>query len=73
LRPVRQNALPPPIDLSTRQEQIFALFRQHGSMTIDALASRSAIAPQTIHPDINTLCETSARRRTAAGADSRAW
>jgi DeoR family glycerol-3-phosphate regulon repressor len=56
------------MNLSTRQEQIFALFRQHGSMTIDSLASHFAVAPQTIRRDINTLCEAAVLRRQHGGA-----
>jgi DeoR family glycerol-3-phosphate regulon repressor len=54
--------------LSARQEQIVVLFRQHGSMTIDALADHFAVAPQTIRRDINTLCDAAVLQRQHGGA-----
>ncbi|CAN7148365.1 DeoR/GlpR family DNA-binding transcription regulator [Trinickia sp. LjRoot230] len=56
------------MSLSPRQEQIVTLFRQHGAMSVDDLAGRFEVAPQTIRRDINSLCEANVLRRTYGGA-----
>jgi len=54
--------------LSARQEKIVALFRQHGSISVDSLASHFAVTSQTIRRDINALCDANVLRRHHGGA-----
>ena len=54
--------------LSPRQHQILALSRQLGSVTVEDLAQRYDVTPQTIRRDINQLCEENLLRRYHGGA-----
>ncbi|AJZ74851.1 DeoR/GlpR family DNA-binding transcription regulator [Pandoraea apista] len=56
------------MDLSERQTRIVALFRQHGEMSVDALADHFGVATQTIRRDVNTLCDANVLRRYHGGA-----
>lgn len=51
-----------------RQEQILALVRQRGFVSIDALAAHFDMTPQTIRRDINQLCDKDLLRRYHGGA-----
>jgi DeoR family glycerol-3-phosphate regulon repressor len=51
-----------------RREQIVDLVHQHGFVTIDALARRFGVTPQTIRRDINQLSEKATLRRYHGGA-----
>ncbi|MGD9508624.1 MAG: DeoR/GlpR family transcriptional regulator [Geminicoccaceae bacterium] len=51
-----------------RRTQIVDLVRQQGFVTIDALAQRFAVTPQTVRRDINALCEQSVLQRHHGGA-----
>lgn len=56
------------MELSERQTRIVALFRQHGEMSVDALAEHFGVATQTIRRDVNTLCDANVLRRYHGGA-----
>lgn len=56
------------MDLSERQTRIVALFRQHGEMSVDALAEHFGVATQTIRRDVNLLCDANVLRRYHGGA-----
>ena len=51
-----------------RHAQTLDLVRRHGFMTIEALAERFAVTPQTIRRDINELSEKALLRRYHGGA-----
>lgn len=51
-----------------RQRQIVDLARQHGRVTVDDLASRFDVTPQTIRKDLNDLCDQQVLSRTHGGA-----
>jgi len=51
-----------------RQNDILELVRRQGFMTIDELAQRFAVTPQTIRRDINALSDASLLRRYHGGA-----
>lgn len=53
---------------NSRQEQILALVRQRGFVSIEALAAHFEVTPQTIRRDINLLCEKELLRRYHGGA-----
>ena len=53
---------------SDRREQIVELVRQHGFVSIESLARRFGVTPQTVRRDINRLCEDAQLRRYHGGA-----
>ena len=54
--------------VSPRQQQILALARTAGSVTVDDLALRFDVTPQTIRKDLNELCDGRRLARTHGGA-----
>jgi DeoR family glycerol-3-phosphate regulon repressor len=54
---------------SLRHNEIIALFRQHGFLTMEALAEHFAVTTQTIRRDINALCDADILRRRHGGAE----
>ena len=54
--------------ISPRQHQILALSRQLGSVTVEDLAQRFDVTPQTIRKDLNELCDLRLLARTHGGA-----
>jgi DeoR family transcriptional regulator, glycerol-3-phosphate regulon repressor len=54
--------------LDHRHQQILALAKQMGRVTVDDLASRFAVTPQTIRKDLNDLCTQRMLSRTHGGA-----
>jgi len=54
--------------LSLRQQKIFALAQQLGSVLVDDLAQRFDVTPQTIRKDLNELCDARVLSRTHGGA-----
>lgn len=55
--------------LSTRQQDIVALIRRQGFLSVENLADHFAVAPQTIRRDINSLCDANLLRRRHGGAE----
>ncbi|MFO7560612.1 MAG: DeoR family transcriptional regulator [Desulfobacterales bacterium] len=51
-----------------RQEQVLHMVREQGFVTIEALAARFRVTPQTIRRDINTLSEDGLLHRYHGGA-----
>jgi DeoR family glycerol-3-phosphate regulon repressor len=54
--------------LSHRQDAIMALARVEGRVSVDALAERFDVSPQTIRKDLNELCEARHLTRVHGGA-----
>ena len=54
--------------LNFRQQQILALARQSGGVSVDELAHRFDVTPQTIRKDLNELCDARLLARTHGGA-----
>ena len=54
--------------LNARQEEILELVRRRGFVSIDGLAQRYDVTPQTIRRDINQLCDIALLRRYHGGA-----
>ncbi|MBL8788977.1 MAG: DeoR/GlpR transcriptional regulator [Rhizobiales bacterium] len=54
--------------LSPRQQQILSLARQSGTVTVDDLAGRFEVTPQTIRKDLNELCDGRLLSRIHGGA-----
>ena len=54
--------------VSPRQQQILALARATGAVTVDELALRFDVTPQTIRKDLNELCDGRLLARTHGGA-----
>lgn len=54
--------------VNPRQQQILTLARQSGSVTVDDLAVRFEVTPQTIRKDLNELCDARLLARTHGGA-----
>lgn len=54
--------------ISPRQQQIMEMARQSGKVTVDGLATRFDVTPQTIRKDLNDLCDQRALTRTHGGA-----
>ena len=54
--------------LSPRQSDIVALARSEGRVTVDNLADRFAVTPQTIRKDLNELCDSGVLNRYHGGA-----
>lgn len=68
-----ENALPTPVaksmePLSPRQLDIVALAKSEGRVTVDGLAVRFAVTPQTIRKDLNELCGQGVLTRFHGGA-----
>jgi DeoR family transcriptional regulator, glycerol-3-phosphate regulon repressor len=53
---------------ATRRERIVELVRRQGFVSIEALAQRFEVTPQTIRRDINALCAKALLRRYHGGA-----
>lgn len=51
-----------------RQHEILAIARQSGKVTVDGLAERFDVTPQTIRKDLNDLCDQRLLTRTHGGA-----
>ncbi len=56
------------IDLSTRQTEIVTQARSSGRVSVDDLAKRYDVSPQTIRKDLNDLCEQHLLTRVHGGA-----
>ena len=56
------------LNRTPRHEKIIQLIRESGFMPIDELARVLDVTPQTIHRDINQLCEENILRRYHGGA-----
>ena len=54
--------------LNFRQHEILLIARQAGKVTVDGLAERFDVTPQTIRKDLNDLCEQRLLTRTHGGA-----
>lgn len=54
--------------LSPRQQQILILARQSGTVSVDDLAGRFEVTPQTIRKDLNELCDGRLLSRIHGGA-----
>ena len=55
-------------DLSPRQSEILALARQVGRVSVDDLAERFEVTPQTVRKDLNDLCGWRMLQRVHGGA-----
>lgn len=53
---------------SRRRDEILELARRQGFVTVEALARRFAVTPQTIRRDVNELCGAAKLRRYHGGA-----
>jgi DeoR family glycerol-3-phosphate regulon repressor len=51
-----------------RQKDILAVARAHGRVSVEELAARFAVTPQTIRKDLNELCERRLMSRVHGGA-----
>ena len=62
--------MPPPLPdiVAARHAAILALARHTGSVTVDALAERLAVTPQTIRRDLKLLADRSVLARVHGGA-----
>lgn len=56
------------LPLSDRQNEIVNVARTAGRVTVDDLAARFDVTPQTIRKDLNELCELCVLKRTHGGA-----
>jgi DeoR family glycerol-3-phosphate regulon repressor len=56
------------LQFSFRQQQILDIARQSGRVTVDGLAARFGVTPQTIRKDLNDLCGQRILSRTHGGA-----
>ena len=54
--------------LIPRQSDIVQLARESGRVTVDALATRFRVSPQTIRKDLNDVCERGLLQRVHGGA-----
>jgi DeoR family glycerol-3-phosphate regulon repressor len=54
--------------LIARHNAILELARQHGAVSVDDLAKRFNVSPQTIRKDLNDLCDRRLLSRTHGGA-----
>ncbi len=54
--------------LNFRQHEILLIARQAGKVTVDGLAERFDVTPQTIRKDLNDLCDQRLLTRTHGGA-----
>lgn len=53
---------------TARQTEIVALARAEGRVTVEELAARFSVSPQTIRKDLNDLCDARALTRVHGGA-----
>lgn len=53
---------------SPRKAEIVAIAKTEGSVTVDELARRFGVTPQTVRKDLNELCEAGALQRFHGGA-----
>lgn len=58
----------PPRPISRRQADIVALAKEAGRVSVEDLAARFAVTPQTIRRDLNELCEGRTLLRVHGGA-----
>jgi len=56
------------IDVTPRQADIIAIARSRGRVSVDDLAARFDVTPQTIRKDLNELCEQRVLSRVHGGA-----
>jgi len=54
--------------LTPRQDDILAIAKANGRVTVDELAARFSVTPQTIRKDLNDLCDSRALTRVHGGA-----
>ncbi len=54
--------------VSQRQQDILALARLHGRVSVEDLAARFEVTPQTIRKDLNELCDSRLLSRIHGGA-----
>ena len=54
--------------LSPRHEEILQLAKEHGRVTVDDLAERFGVTPQTIRKDLNDMCDHRLLTRIHGGA-----
>jgi DeoR family transcriptional regulator, glycerol-3-phosphate regulon repressor len=54
--------------INFRQHEILVIARQTGKVTVEGLAERFDVTPQTIRKDLNDLCEQRLMTRTHGGA-----
>ncbi|WP_208642274.1 DeoR/GlpR family DNA-binding transcription regulator [Methylobacterium terrae] len=54
--------------VSQRQQDILALARLHGRVSVEELAARFEVTPQTIRKDLNELCDSRLLSRIHGGA-----
>ncbi len=54
--------------LSTRQNKILTLAREHGRVDVEELSQSFNVSPQTIRKDLNDLCEKQLLQRIHGGA-----
>ncbi len=59
-----------PMLAQERPHQILDRVRQHGAVSIDALADEFEVTPQTIRRLVNQLCEDGLLRRVHGGVRS---
>ncbi len=52
----------------SRQQEIIAIARKHGRVSVEDLATRFEVSPQTIRKDLNELCEQRLLTRFHGGA-----
>jgi len=64
---VTTETVPRSTSIRTRQEQILEWARQEHQLTVDSIARRFNVTPQTIRRDINQLCEQGLLRRHYGG------
>ena len=57
-----------PMASNFRQQEIVSLARQLGRVTVEELAARFDVTPQTIRKDLNDLCDQRVLTRTHGGA-----
>ena len=57
-----------PMASNFRQQEILSLARQTGRVTVEELAARFDVTPQTIRKDLNDLCDQRVLTRTHGGA-----
>jgi DeoR family glycerol-3-phosphate regulon repressor len=55
-------------DLNLRREEILAIAREQGRVSVDDLAGRFGVTPQTIRKDLNELCDQRLLSRVHGGA-----
>ncbi len=56
------------VEISPRQHDILGLARAQGRVSVDELAARFAVSPQTIRKDLNDLCDRRLMHRVHGGA-----